>query len=94
MDKQKISDGGPVSYQVEYMSRTDEIDHVVPYGDKFAAACAFAKRMSDKHDGTAYVVAIKELTDSFGTTKTVTEGHVAYTFGIKSDADGVFANAA
>lgn len=75
-----------MEYQVEYMSRPDETDHVEEYGSNLTAAKTFAKRMSDKHDGSAYVVALR-----FNPTKHGTEavGHIVYCFGIQSESEGV-----
>lgn len=67
------------TYQVEYFDRDAETDKLVPYGANRSAAHAYAKRMSDKQDGSAYVV---NMVDD------IPVGHTAYVFGILSDRDG------
>lgn len=67
------------TYQVEYFDRTTETDVLIPYDNRKSAAHAFARRMSDKHDGSAYVVSI-DGEDAVG--------HVVYTFGSVSSREG------
>lgn len=82
-----------LTYQVEYMSRPDEIDHVIPYGGDYRGACSFARRMSDKHDGSAYVVALREVEDEGGK-RTMAVGHIVYVFGMRNEVEGELKSAA
>ena len=82
-----------ITYQVEYMSRPDEVDHVRDFGADYRGACNFARRMSDKHDGSAYVVAMQEIARE-GERRTEAVGHIIYVFGVRSDVDGVIKAAA
>ena len=66
-----------MKYQVEYMSRPDELEHIVPY-DSFVAASAFAKEMSDKHDGCSVVVALRKRGGRYQAC-----GHVEFVFGME-----------
>lgn len=78
-----------MQYQVEYMSRPDEQDHVVFWGSNYRKACEFAKRMSDEHDGSACVFALDEVAGRNGEKVTQVVGHISYTFGIRDEATGV-----
>lgn len=75
-----------LTYQVEYMSRPDERDHVVPC-PTYRQACALARRMSDEHDGTAYVVAMDDVETEGGPCFQAV-GHVSYVFGVRNELEG------
>lgn len=66
-------------YQVEYMSRPDEREYIVPF-PSLDGAKAFAREMSEKHDGSATVVALAKRED--GGMNAV--GHIEYVFGTKT----------
>lgn len=82
-----------ITYQVEYMSRPDDRDHVVPFGEEFRKARSFARKMSNLHDGSAYVVAVSE-TERDGQTVTEAVGHVIYVFGVRDGSEGTIKLAA
>lgn len=67
------------TYQVEYFDRETETDRLVPYDTRRAAAHKFAKQMSERHDGSAYVVSM--IDDE-------AVGNVSYVFGLQSDKEG------
>lgn len=73
----------PREWQVEYMSRPDETDHVVACAD-FRQACLLARRMSDKHDGFAVVVALDDRPEGGNTAS----GHIEFNFGIPGERVG------
>lgn len=72
-------------WQVEYMSRPAEHNHVQPCQD-FREACLLARQMSEKHDGTAFVVALDDMPDN--EEGKVATGHIAFTFGILGERVG------
>lgn len=72
-------------WQVEYMSRPDEQEHIRQFDD-FRVACALAKEMSDKHDGTAVVVALDDMPP--GDPGQRATGHIEFNFGIIGEKVG------
>jgi hypothetical protein len=72
-------------WQVEWMSRPDEREHVVTASD-FREACILAKTMSNKHEGTAVVIALDDRPDGDGKHAT---GHMEFNFGILGERVGV-----
>lgn len=75
-----------LTYQVEYMSRPDERDHAISF-ESYSAACNLARRMSDKHDGSAYVIAYEE-TGHGALARIEAVGAVTYVFGNRDSVDG------
>lgn len=75
------------TYQVEYMTRPDEVEHIKSFGTDLEAAKKFARQMSDKHDGSSALVAIdrRKSDDAI-----MTVGHIDYMFGIQDETTGVF----
>lgn len=75
------------TYQVEYTSRPDEREHIVPV-PSLRKACDIARQMSDRHDGIAIVVAMDTLPDMDGDSVLQSVGHVEYVFGIRQPPVG------
>jgi hypothetical protein len=65
-------------WQVEYMSRPDEREHIVQFTD-FRIARTLARHMSDKHDGIAAVIALDDMPD--GQPGSMATGHIEFLFG-------------
>lgn len=55
----------PRIFQVEYMTRPDEREHIEQFDD-LRTACRLAREMSDKHDGDAVVCALDPRPDGDG----------------------------
>jgi hypothetical protein len=66
-------------WQVEYMSRPDEREHIEQFDD-FRVACNLARDMSDKHAGATVVVALDDLPD--GEREQHVTGRIEFIFGI------------
>lgn len=78
-------------WQVEYMSRPDEREHIEQFDD-FRVACNLARQMSDKHDSDAVVIAIDHMPD--GQPGKVATGHIDFAFGIVGEKVGTLQNVA
>jgi len=71
------------NYQVEFYDREQEKDRVVWFEGAYQKACSCARRMSDKHDGSAFVVAMdRDDADN-------QVGHVVYVFGKRDEVSGL-----
>ncbi len=78
-------------WQVEYMSRPDEREHIEQFDD-FRVACTLARTMSDKHEGSAVVMALDDMPHE-DPGKHVT-GHIDFNFGIVGEKTGTLENVA
>lgn len=78
-------------WQVEYMSRPDEREHIKQFDD-FRIACTLAKEMSDKHDGYAVVMALDDMPDSEAGQQVT--GHIEFGFGMVREQTGTLENVA
>jgi len=76
-------------WQVEWMSRPDEMEHI-KHLDCLRKACALAREMSDKHDGTAVVMALDPMPE--GQSGQMVTGHMEFVFGILSERAGSLEN--
>ncbi len=86
----KIMERAMFTYQVEYMTRPDETDIIKDMGTNLKGACDLARRMSDKHDGSAYVVALRYNHEKRGVEAV---GHIVYWSGVRSEVEGVLKDA-
>lgn len=73
------------TFQVEYMTRPDEVDHIESFDD-FRQACKRAKEMSDKHDGSSVVVALDPMPN--GEKGLMSSGHIEFVFGVARERVG------
>lgn len=80
----------PRIFQVEYMTRPDEREHIEQFDD-LREACWLARSMSDKHDGDAVVCALDPRPNGDGTDAT---GHIEFVFGMVNEQVGTLANIA
>jgi len=72
-----------LNYQVEFYDREQEKDRLVWFEGHYLKACACARRMSDKHDGSATVVAMdRDDCDN-------PVGEIVYVFGKRDTASGL-----
>lgn len=78
-------------WQVEYMSRPDEREHIEQFDD-FRVACNRAREMSDKHDGSSVVIAIDDMPNN--QPGQMATGHIDFTFGIVGEKVWALANVA
>ncbi len=79
------------TWQVEYMSRSDEREHIETL-DCFRRACTLAREMSDTHDGSSVVIAIDDMPD--GDPGKQATGHIEFNFGIVGEKVGTLENVA
>jgi hypothetical protein len=77
-------------FQVEYMTRPDEREHIEQFDD-FRKACRLAREMSDKHDGDAVVCALDPMSDPRDPGLQAT-GHIEFVFGMPRDQVGTLEN--
>lgn len=80
----------PRIFQVEYMTRPDEREHIEQF-DCFRKACRLAREMSDRHDGDAVVVALDPMPDPRDTGLQAM-GHIDFVFGMPREKVGVLEN--
>lgn len=78
-------------WQVEYMTRPDEREHIEQF-DCFRMACNLARVMSDKHDGSAVVMALDDMPN--GEPGKQVTGHIDFSFGVVSERVGTLENVA
>lgn len=67
------------------MTRPDETDRVEQFSC-FRAACSKAKDMSDKHCGSAVVIALDDVPD--GDKGKTSTGHIEFNFGVVGEKVG------
>ena len=71
-------------WQIEYMTRPDEREHIEQFDD-FREAHRKAREMSDKHDCDSVVMALDPMPDGYGQ---VVTGHMEYRFGMRGEREG------
>lgn len=73
-------------FQVEYMIRPDETEHIEQFDD-LRKACKLAREMSDKHDTGAVVVVLDDPPSNSDLDHLVI-GHIEFMFGMVKERVG------